>query len=64
MHGATSTHLYSLVQARDHVRGVSCPRTQLSDLAYINHSLKEHEDVYHWSSSLRISHNLFFTHCT
>ena len=34
------------------------------DLAYINHSLKEHEDVYHWSSSLRISHNLFFTHCT
>ena len=64
MHEATSTLLYSLVQVRDHVGGVSCPRTQLSDLAYINHSLKEHEDLYYRSSSLCISHNLFFTHYT
>ena len=64
MHEATITLLYSLVQVRDHVGGVSCPRTQLSDLAYINHSLKEHEDLYHRSSSLCISHNLFFTHYT
>ena len=64
MHEAISTLLYSLVQVRDHVGGVSCPRTQLSDLAYINHSLKEHEDLYHRSSSLCISHNLFFTHYT
>ena len=64
MHEATSTLLYSLVQVREHVGGVSCPRTQLSDLAYINHSLKEHEDLYHRSSSLCISHNLFFTHYT
>ena len=62
MHGATSTHLYYLVQERDHVRGVSCPRTQLSDLVYINHSLKEHEayvslTIYFLLTALSIVHN-------
>ena len=47
MHGAISTHLYPWEQERDHVRGVSCPTTQLSDLhvAYINHNVKVHEDL-------------------
>ena len=55
MHGVTSTDMYSLVQERNHVSGVSCPRTQLSDLACINHSSKVHEDLKHWSSSLSLT---------
>ena len=47
MHGAISTHLYPWEQERDHVRGVSCPSTQLSNqhVAYINHNVKVHEDL-------------------
>ena len=55
MHGATSTDVYSLVQERNHDRGVSCPRTQHSALACINHSSKVHENLKHWSSSLSLT---------